>query len=107
MKSNIAINDSFRAIADPTRREVLDLLCEREWKVNDLVGRFRMTQPAMSQHLRVLRQAGLVASRRAGRERIYRIRPERLKPIADWAGQYERFWKRKFDSLGEFLERTQ
>ncbi len=105
MKSKTPINDSFRAIADPTRRAVLDLLSEGEWKVNDLVGRFRMTQPAMSQHLRVLKQAGLVNSRRAGRERLYRIRPDQLKPIADWVGQYERFWKRKLRGLGEFLEK--
>jgi DNA-binding transcriptional ArsR family regulator len=107
MKSKTAINESFRAIADPTRRAVLDLLSQRECNVNDLVGRFRMTQPAMSQHLRVLREAGLVSSRRAGRERMYRIRPEHLKPIADWVGQYERFWKRKLGSLGEFLEKQQ
>ncbi len=105
MRSRIASNDAFRAIADPTRREVLDLLSAGERKVNDLVGRFRMTQPAMSQHLRVLRRAGLVAHRRAGRERIYRIRPDQLKPVADWVSQYERFWKRKLRALGEFLEK--
>jgi DNA-binding transcriptional ArsR family regulator len=96
---------AFRAIADPTRRAVLDLLSERDRKVNDLVARFRMTQPAMSQHLRVLRRAGLVTQRRAGRERIYRIRPAPLKPVADWVTSYERFWKRKLRTLGEFLER--
>lgn len=105
MRSKIAGNDTFRAIADPTRRAVLDLLSEGERKVNDLVGRFRMTQPAMSQHLRVLRRAGLVTHRRAGRERIYRIRPVELKPVADWVGPYERFWKRKLNALGEFLEK--
>lgn len=64
-----------------------------------------MTQPAMSQHLRVLRRAGLVTHRRSGRERIYRIRPDQLKPVADWVSQYERFWKRKLSALGEFLEK--
>lgn len=105
MRSKTASNDAFRAIADPTRRAVLDLLLENERTVNDLVWRFRMTQPAMSQHLRVLRQVGLVSQRRAGRERIYRIRPDRLKPVADWVGQYERFWKRKLRALDEFLEK--
>jgi DNA-binding transcriptional ArsR family regulator len=64
-----------------------------------------MTQPAMSQHLRMLRRAGLVTHRRVGRERLYRICPERLRPVAEWVGQYERFWKRKLGALGEFLER--
>jgi DNA-binding transcriptional ArsR family regulator len=105
MTSRSSSGAAFRAIADPTRRAVLDLLSERERKVNDLVARFRMTQPAMSQHLRVLRQAGLVTHRRAGRERIYRIRPDPLRPVADWVGPYERFWKRKLRALGEFLER--
>ncbi len=105
MKPKTASNDAFRAIADPTRREVLDLLLEGERKVNDLVGCFRMTQPAISQHLRVLRRAGLVTHRRAGRERIYRVRPNQLRPVADWVSQYERFWKRKLRALGDFLEK--
>lgn len=105
MRSKTASTDAFRAIADPTRRAVLDLLSEGERKVNDLVGRFRMTQPAISQHLRVLRRAGLVTHRRAGRERIYRIRPDQLRPVADWVSQYERFWKQKLRALGDFLEK--
>ena len=99
--------DPYRAIADPTRRAVLDLLAEGERPVNDLVGRFKITQPALSQHLAVLRQAGLVMDRRVGRERHYRLCPERLKAIADWVGAYERFWKRKLRALGEFLEKDQ
>lgn len=98
--------DVFRAIADPTRRAVLDLLSRGDQKVNDLVGRFQMTQPAMSQHLQVLRRTGLVTCRRAGRERIYRVRPDQLKPVADWVGQYERFWKRKLRNLGDYLEKN-
>jgi len=107
MRSKTGSNDAFRAIADPTRRTVLDLLSAGERRVSDLVGRFRMTQPAMSQHLRVLRRAGLVIDRRVGRERLYRIHPMELKPVADWVGQYERFWKRKLRALGEFLEKDQ
>lgn len=99
-----ADEDAFRAIADPTRRAVLDLLSRGERPVNELVNRFRMTQPAMSQHLQVLRRAGLVTQRRAGRQRLYRLRPARLKPVAHWIRQYERFWKRKLRALGDFLE---
>lgn len=106
MVKSPAIDDAFRAIADPTRRAVLDLLADGERPVHDLVGRFRMTQPAMSQHLRVLKRAGLVVDRRAGRERRYRICPDRLKRVADWVSQYERFWKRKLEDLGTFLEKT-
>ena len=107
MSRKVANDDAFRAIADPTRRAVLDLLSKGERPVNDLVGRFPITQPAMSQHLRVLRRAGLVVHRCAGRERIYRICPQQLKAVADWVSQYERFWKRKLRALGEFLEKDQ
>jgi DNA-binding transcriptional ArsR family regulator len=99
-----ASTDAFRAIADPTRRAVLDLLRIRERPVRELAQAFRMTQPALSQHLRVLRDTGLVAQRRAGRERLYRLRPEGLEPIAEWAMQYERFWRGKLKALGDLLE---
>ena len=105
MRARPATNAAFRAIADPTRRAVLDLLSDGERNVSDIVGRFRMTQPAMSQHLRVLRRAGLVTNRRVGRERLYRARHGQLKPVADWVGQYEKFWSRKLRTLGELLEK--
>jgi len=101
-----ASSDAFRAIADPTRRAILDLLIEGELPVKALARSFRLTQPAFSQHLRVLRQVGLVSQRRAGRERLYRMHPPKLKPVANWVGQYERFWRRKLRALGEFLEKT-
>ena len=97
--------DAFRAIADPTRRAVLDLLQAGERPVGQLAESFRMTQPALSQHLKVLRESGLVSQRRAGRERLYRLEPKKLKPIADWVAQYERFWRSKMKALGEFLEK--
>lgn len=84
---------------------MLDLLAAGERPVNDLVGRFNMTQPAVSQHLRALEMAGLVTNRRNGRERLYRLNAEQLKPVADWVGEYERFWKGKLKKLGEFLEK--
>src|SRR5438876_10201585 len=95
-------DEAFRALADPTRRPVLELLLDGERNVNDLAARFPMTQPAMSHHLRVLRRAGLVVHRRSGRERIYPVRPNALRPVADWIGQHERFWKRKLGRLGTF-----
>jgi DNA-binding transcriptional ArsR family regulator len=105
MEIKKGIDDPFRAISDPTRRAVLDLLAEGERNVSDLVSRFQMSQPAMSQHLRVLRRAGLVADRRVGRERIYRIRPGPLRPVAAWVWRYERFWQDKLNLLGAYLEK--
>ena len=106
MSRQHASSDAFRAIADPTRRAVLDLLSLGERPVRDLARSFQMTQPAVSQHLRVLRQAGLVSQRRIGRERVYRIRPAQLRAVADWIGPYERFWQRKLQALGAFLEKA-
>jgi len=98
-------SDPFRAIADPTRRGVLDLLRGGERPVRELARSFRMTQPSLSQHLRVLRDAGLVKQRRAGRERLYRIHPHELKTVAEWIAQYERFWRHKLRALDVYLEK--
>ena len=94
----------FRAIADPTRRAILDLLMAGERAVNDLLAPFKMTQPAISQHLKVLREAGLVSERRAGRQRLYRLDPAPLKAVHDWTAHYERYWTQKFTDLGDYLD---
>ena len=99
MSRQHASSDPFRAIADPNRRAMLDLLSTGERPVKELARSFRMTQPGLSQHLRVLREAGLVACRRRGREQVYRIRGANLKPVANWIAQYERFWTRKLRAL--------
>jgi DNA-binding transcriptional ArsR family regulator len=93
--------DVFRAVADPTRRAVLDLLAEGELAVKDLQPAFPISQPALSQHLRVLREAGLVSERRAGRLRIYRLEAEPLAGVRTWL---ERFWDERFDRLGRVLD---
>ena len=82
--------DVFRAVADPTRRRILDLLSEGERPVNSLAQPFGMTRPAISQHLRVLREAGLVSERRMGRKRCYRLRAERLREIDQWVQNHPR-----------------
>lgn len=93
------------AIADPTRRRLLDRLGrEGEQSVLRLARRFDMTLSAVSQHLRLLREAGLVAVRPVGRERLYRLTPGPLRRIADWVAFYERFWRDKLDALGKHLE---
>lgn len=87
--------DVFRAIADPTRRALLDLLRTSDRSVNELAEPFHMTQPAISQHLRVLRHAGLVQPRQVGRQRLYRLNAKPLKEVRNWAAHYERFWAKE------------
>ncbi|HWZ97902.1 MAG TPA: metalloregulator ArsR/SmtB family transcription factor [Candidatus Dormibacteraeota bacterium] len=82
----------FRAIADPTRRALLDMLLLREQSVNELRVRFRVSQPAISQHLNVLRRAGLVRVRRDGRRRVYQLNAEPIAAIYRWAGSYKAFF---------------
>jgi DNA-binding transcriptional ArsR family regulator len=95
----------FKAIADPTRRAMLDRLLAGECAAGELMaGRRRMSQPALSQHLSVLRRANLVAQRRDGRRRLYRINPEPLREIYDWVEHYRRFWDARLDALALFLE---
>lgn len=96
----------FEAVAEPTRRAVLALLSDGEHSVNDLVARFEVTQPAISHHLRILREAGLVKTRRAGRQRLYRLHGRPLREIYDWVAHYERFWDDKLVALGEHLRRN-
>ena len=85
-------NDVFRAIADETRRALLDRLKDDEEPVSVLAEEFDVTLPAISQHLKVLRNAGLVSERRVGRERVYRLEPEPLRTVVDWLSRYEILW---------------
>jgi DNA-binding transcriptional ArsR family regulator len=95
--------DVFDAIASPVRREILGLLRHGERPVHDLAASFAMSRPAVSQHLRVLREAGLVREERVGRERRYRLDAQPLRTVADWAGRYERFWQQHARLLSELL----
>ena len=96
--------DVFNAVAEPRRREILDLLARGERPVNDLVEELGMGQPQVSKHLRVLREVGAVAVRDAGRQRLYRLNGQALKPIHDWVKDYKRFWSERFDQLEDVLE---
>ena len=80
--------DVFRAVADPTRRAILDRLRSAELSVNDLAGPFDMTQPAVSQHLRILLDAGLVEAEQIGRQRLYKLNPQPLREVFQWSGLY-------------------
>jgi DNA-binding transcriptional ArsR family regulator len=96
--------DAFNAIAEPRRREILDLLADGERPVNDLVRRLGLAQPQVSKHLRVLREVGAVHVRGQGRQRLYRLNGHALKPIHDWVKEYERSWSERFDRLDIVLE---
>jgi DNA-binding transcriptional ArsR family regulator len=98
-------SDAFNAVAEPRRRQILDLLACGERPVNDLVRSLGIAQPQVSKHLRVLKEVGLVSARGAGRERIYRLNAEQLKPIHDWVQTFERFWDHQLDRIKERAER--
>jgi len=84
----IVMLNLFQVVADPTRRGILDLLRDRERSVGEIVERFTLSQPAVSRHLRALREAGLVTVRRDGQRRVYILRAQRLAEIADWAERF-------------------
>jgi DNA-binding transcriptional ArsR family regulator len=96
--------DAFNAVAEPRRRQILDLLATGDRPVSDLVRRLGVAQPLVSKHLRVLREVGLVDVRDEGRQRIYRVDGRSLKPIHDWIKSYERAWSERFDRLDDVLE---
>jgi DNA-binding transcriptional ArsR family regulator len=95
--------DVFGAISHPARRHMLDLLAGSDHSVNAIAGHFKMSRPAVSQHLRVLLNCGLVTETRHGRERRYHFVPERLGPVRDWLALYERFWDDRLERLQQQL----
>jgi DNA-binding transcriptional ArsR family regulator len=96
--------EAFGAIGSSVRRQILDLLVEGEQPVNGIARHFEMSRPAISQHLRILLVAGLVAEARRGREHHYRLVPENLSPVHDWISRYEKFWDEKFKRLRTHLD---
>jgi DNA-binding transcriptional ArsR family regulator len=97
---------AFDVLAEPTRRRILDELRQQERPVNDLVEILGMSQPGVSKHLRVLREAGLVDVRRDAQRRLYRVRPEPLREIDNWLEPYRRYWNERLDALEAHLDRT-
>jgi DNA-binding transcriptional ArsR family regulator len=97
-------HDPFNAVAEPKRRLVLEALGRQELSVNDIVQKLGWNQPMVSKHLGVLKQVGLVSERRVGRQRLYRVNAERLRPIYEWVAPFERYWSESFDRLDEILE---
>jgi DNA-binding transcriptional ArsR family regulator len=97
----------FEVLAEPTRRRILDLLREREWSVGELVEHLGLSQPGVSKHLRVLREAGLVEVRREAQRRLYGLRAEPLVEVDAWLEPYRRFWAGRLDALEEHLDRKE
>ena len=96
--------DAFNAVAEPRRREILDVLAGGERAVNDLVRALGLPQPQVSKHLRVLREVGAVEVREDGRQRLYSLNGLALRPIHDWVKTYERSWSERFERLDVVLE---
>ena len=96
--------DTFNAVAEPRRRQILDVLMAGERSVGDLVDLLGLAQPQVSKHLRVLREVGAVDVRGDGRQRLYRLNGAALKPIHDWVKRYERTWAERFDLMDDVLE---
>jgi DNA-binding transcriptional ArsR family regulator len=95
--------DTFNAVAEPRRRQILDVLMTGERSVGDLAGLLGLAQPQVSKHLRVLREVGAVDVRGEGRRRVYRLNGAALKPVHDWVKRYERTWSERFEALDDVL----
>lgn len=99
--------NAFEVLAEPTRRQILDLIRDDERSVGELVESLSMSQPAVSKHLRVLRSSGLVEARVEGQRRMYHLKPEPLGEVAAWLEPYRRLWSDRLDRLARHLEATQ
>ena len=100
-------SDAFNAVAEPQRRRIIDLLALGERSVNDIAAALKMRQPQVSKHLRVLLEVGLVHVRSEGRQRLYSLNSEALRPIYEWVSPYEQAWRERFERLDELLDQFQ
>jgi DNA-binding transcriptional ArsR family regulator len=96
--------DAFNAVAEPRRREILNYLAYKERSVTDIVAQLRLEQPSVSKHLRVLREVGLVEVRRSGRQMLYRVNADAIRPLHEWTSTFERLWR---DQLLRIKERAE
>jgi DNA-binding transcriptional ArsR family regulator len=97
--------DVFQAIADPTRREIIDLLAKQTLNLNNVAAHFDMSRPAVSKHIKILTECGLLIIKQQGRERYCQADLNKLKKVVDWADQYREFWSKKLDALAAFVEK--
>lgn len=99
--------DVFQAIADPVRRDIIGLLAHQSLTVNEVAGNFPISRPAISKHLRILNECGIVKTHKKGRERYCTIQPQSLRPVSDWIEQYHQLWEDRLDAFADYLEQLQ
>jgi DNA-binding transcriptional ArsR family regulator len=99
--------DVFQAIADPTRREIIGMLAQQPLNLNNVADQFNISRPAISKHIKILTECGLITITQQGRERYCHAELQKLKQVADWTAQYKKLWTEKLDALGAFLEKEQ
>lgn len=102
-----ARRDVFQAIADPTRRQIIDMVARESLNLNTIAGNFNMSRQAISLHVKILEECGLVSIRQHGRERYCDAQLDKLNEISEWVQQYRRYWEKKFDSLEKYLAKLQ
>lgn len=97
--------DVFKAIADPTRREIINLIAHNNMNLNALADNFNISRPAVSKHIKILTECGLLVIKQQGRERFCQADLRQLQEVTDWAEQYRQFWMKKLDALGDYLDK--
>lgn len=103
---HIMRRDVFQAIADPTRREILNLIAHQPLNLNAVAANFAISRPAISQHIKILTDCGLLNIKKEGRERFCEVKFQKLREVADWANQYQKFWENKLDALDQHLKNS-
>ena len=99
--------DVFQAIADPTRREIINMIAHQTLNLNAIADKFHVSRPAISKHIKILTECGLIIIKQQGRERHCEARLKKLNEVSDWVEQYREFWTRKLDALEIYLEELQ
>jgi len=99
--------DVFQAIADPTRRQIINMIAHQSLNVNAVAGNFDVSRTAIYKHVKILTECGLIVVKQQGRERFYEARLEKLHEISDWVGQYRQFWSARLDALENYLSEMQ
>jgi DNA-binding transcriptional ArsR family regulator len=99
--------DVFQAIADPTRREIINLLAHKQLNLNAVADNFSVSRPAISKHIKILTECGLIHIKQLGRERHCEVQLQKLNEVSDWVEQYRQFWTQKLDALGDYLHQLQ
>jgi DNA-binding transcriptional ArsR family regulator len=103
----VARRDVFQAIADPTRREIINMIAHHSLNLNAVADNFNVSRPAISKHIKILTECGLIEIKQQGRERFCEAKLEKLSEVSDWVEEYRKFWTAKFDLLEEYLNTLQ